>query len=86
MTGQLPLTGVGAAVTGYPLESAILGPAGGRSRVPYGPLPVVMVDLRALALVLINTCCVGGSRCSVNQPYPATARCYRTDLQVMIPC
>ena len=52
--GQLPLTGVGAAVTGYPFESAILGPAGGCSRVPHGPLPVGMVDLRALAPVLIQ--------------------------------
>ena len=54
MTGQLPLTGVGVAVTWYPLESAILGPAGGFLRVPHGPLPVGMVDLRALASVLIQ--------------------------------
>ena len=54
MTGQLPLTGVGVAVTWYPLESAILGSAGGCSRVPLGPLPVGMVDLRALAPVLIQ--------------------------------
>ena len=25
-----------------------------------------------------TTCCVGGSRCSVNYPCPATARCYNT--------
>ena len=36
------------------MESAILGPAGGFLRVLHGPLPVGMVDLRALASVLIQ--------------------------------
>ena len=74
MTGQLPLTGVGVAVTWYPLV------AGGCSKAPLGPLPVEMVDLRVLAPVLIQLHVALGA---VGALSITPVRCYRTGFSVM---